>query len=476
MPAPAGSRGLATVLALLLAAPPASAAAPRAVCPGAYADALSAMAPETRARDQAAGERWIHCLRAAAVYEHLAYGRGGRVRRQYFRKVRHGTGFAYATQGGRWYVATNQHVVSFPEVTRGDEIEGVPDGSRKVRESVKIVGSEADPDAPGQVELSTVVEDASLDVAVLASTAPLALAPYRLGRSADLRVGDAVLVRGFPLGAFFAANAGRVIAVDQRDEERGWDHVDFAIDALLNPGNSGSPVLALSCRTGQPEIVGIYHAGYRGAQGLHVVVGIDEVRPVLMGLRPALRRDPPPDAPADPAALRAELARGGPAVMPFGGRAVRVSARGAEVRFALLDEGFPLSGRVELELVERDGAASAVLLPAALGSAEVRWAALAPPTAERAGALRQALWSQLAAVMRYRRAEAGLAVDPARVLADVSARLRDRQDEQSDLLSGVEADADLIVQASTNSETRTAVADPSRGESRARGGASEPGR
>ena len=85
--------------------------------------------------------------------------------------------------------------------------------------------------------------------------------PYRLGRSADLRVGNAMLVRGYPLGAFPASNAGRVIGLGQRDLERGWDHEDFAVDALLNLGSSGSPVLAVSCETGEPEVVGVYHAG-----------------------------------------------------------------------------------------------------------------------------------------------------------------------------------------------------------------------
>src|SRR6266540_6451614 len=105
--------------------------------------------------------------------------------------------------------------------------------------------------------------------------------PYRYGRSPDPRVGDAVLVRGYPLGAFPASNAGHVIGLGQRDLERGWDHEDFAVDALLNLGSSGSPVLAVSCETGEPELVGVYHAGYRGAQGLNVVVAIDQLRPVL---------------------------------------------------------------------------------------------------------------------------------------------------------------------------------------------------
>src|SRR5512138_2265219 len=222
------------------AAPPA-AAPERPLCTGRYADTLAAMSAAARAREARSAADWVYCLRATAVYEHLSYGRGGKLRRQYTTKTRHGTGFAYRRRGGEWLVATNDHVVSFPEVTGdGVDVDGVPAGSRRVREEVRIVANEAEPDGPSQIPLSTVVENEPLDVAVLSSRAPLQTIPYRLGRSEDLRVGNAVLARGFPLGAFAAANAGKVIALGQRDLERGWDHEDFAIDALLNLGSSGS--------------------------------------------------------------------------------------------------------------------------------------------------------------------------------------------------------------------------------------------
>ena len=264
---------------------PAAPARDRPPCTGRYADVLAAMSPAARARESRPSAAYVYCLRATAVYEHLSYGRGGKLHRQYVTKVRHGTGFAYRKRGAEWLVATNLHVVEFPEVTGdGADLEGVPPGSRRVRQEVKIVTNEAEPDGPQQTPLGVVVEDESLDMAVLASRTPLELVPYRLGRSADLRVGNAVLVRGYPLGAFPAANAGRVIGVGQRDLERGWDHEDFAIDALLNLGSSGSPVLAVACDTGEPEIVGVYHAGYRGAQGLNVVIAMDGLRGLLDGL------------------------------------------------------------------------------------------------------------------------------------------------------------------------------------------------
>ncbi len=278
-------------------------------CAGRYADALSAMSAAARSRESRPSADYVYCLRATAVYEEVSYGKGGKLRHTYVTKVRHGTGFAYRKRGAEWLVVTNHHVVEFPEVTGdGVDLDGVPPGARRIRQDVRIVASEAEPDRPDQTELSVVVEDEALDVAVLSSRTPLALAPYRLGRSAELRVGNAVLVRGYPLGAFAAANAGRVIGVGQRDLERAWDHEDFAVDALLNLGSSGSPVLAIACDTGEPEIVGVYHAGYKGAQGLNVVIAIDQLRPLLDRLEaPAL---PPPARPPAAAAAASRAARG----------------------------------------------------------------------------------------------------------------------------------------------------------------------
>ena len=331
---------LAAVLLAPLATRPAQGAPRRPPCTSRYADALSAMIPAARERESRPAADWVYCLRASAVYEHVSYGRGGKLVHAYHTKVRHGTGFAYRQRAGEWLVATNQHVVAFPEVTGdGQDLEGVPAGARRIRSEVRIVTSEAEPDAPEQIVLRTVLSDDALDIAVLATREPLRTIPYRLGRSADLRVGNAVLVRGYPLGAFPASNAGRVIGLGQHDLERGWDHEDFAVDALLNLGSSGSPVLAVSCETGEPEVVGVYHAGYRNAQGLNVVIALDQLRPALDDLRAAQRQAAREPA-ADPAEARAALARGA-VLFPFGGRAVRAERSGDAFRFAVLDERLP---------------------------------------------------------------------------------------------------------------------------------------
>ncbi len=416
---PRAARALVAAALLAPFAPRPAQGASRPPCTGRYADNLSAMIPAARERESRPSADWVYCLRATATYEHVQYRRGGKLVHEYVTKTRHGTGFAFRQRNGEWLVATNQHVVAFPEVTGdGQDLEGVPAGSRRVRVDLRIVANESEPDSPEQVVLRPVVVDEPFDIAVLASRVPLRLVPYRLGRSADLRVGNAVLARGYPLGAFPAANAGRVIGLGQRDVERGWDHEDFAVDALLNLGSSGSPVLAVSCQTGEPELVGVYHAGYRNAQGLNVVIALDQLRGVLEELKAPVRPVAAVDPAGDPAEAHAALARG-PVLFPFGGRAVRAERQGESVRFAVLDPTFPLSNRVELSVVDRGAAADG-----------------------RAAELRSALWDQLALVLRYRAAEGPEALRVAGTRERIAARLQRTEEDQQQLLAAVKAGAD----------------------------------
>src|SRR5438552_9628422 len=102
--------------------------------------------------------------------------------------------------------------------------------------------------------------------------------------------------RRFPRAAFKTTNLGTVISTYDRDDYKQWDHDDFVIDARLSQGNSGSPVLAVSCATGEYELVGIFHAGYSRGSSLNVVVQIDQARDFLTFLKKSTvqRPDAPP--------------------------------------------------------------------------------------------------------------------------------------------------------------------------------------
>ncbi len=401
-------------------------------CTGEYADFFTALRPQARAFEASPQAGYAYLIRAAATYEYIYFGQEGQIRRRYIRHVRHGTGFAYRAAQGQWLLATNEHVARHPEVTEtNNAVEGVPTGSRKVREVLRIVKNESGEDEREQIPLTLVAADGALDVAILASRTPLQVMPYRIGRSSALQVGNAVQVRGYPLGVFAASNTGRVTGLAQRDRERGWNHEDFAVDALLNAGNSGSPVFAISCRTGELELVGIYHAGYRDAQALNVVVSIDQVRD-LFDDPWAPRRLPEEEALPDRSALRQALANSGPMVMPFGDRVVEARADGDAVRFSLFEADWPLGARVHLS-IRSGGAAPSSLSDLRFGRGS-SLDALGSELRQTTLRLEEGLWRQLQAVLGYRAAEALGRPESGDALAAVASRIRGRAEEQREAL------------------------------------------
>jgi hypothetical protein len=253
---------------------------------------------------------------------------------------------ASARQNGDTLLLANDHVAEWPAVTDDDHpVDGVPTGCKRVSDELKIVDNEADAYAPGDIPLQRVVADPTLDVAVLKAHTALQLMPWKIGRSAAVQERNVVEVRGLPLGAFEATNAGKVISAYNHDTQGDWDHVDFVTDALLSPGNSGSPVLAVSCKTGEFELVGIDHACYVDGSALILVVGVDQLR----GLMTTLKRSPRPkdvlprlDASRRAALLAAAQSTPEP-YFPFGplAAAARVRSDGA-VLFEVMPKGFPL--------------------------------------------------------------------------------------------------------------------------------------
>src|SRR5205085_10690045 len=129
-----------------------------------------------------------------------------------------------------------------------------------------------------------------------------------------------------------------------QDREREWDHEDFVVDALLSPGNSGSPVLVVSCQTGEFELVGIYHAAYTGGSALNAVIGIDQVKDLMNTLK---RSRPKAEADALDVAARSRLLTGVRGELepffPFGALPAVARARpdGALI-FEVLGRDFPL--------------------------------------------------------------------------------------------------------------------------------------
>jgi serine protease Do len=313
-------------------------------CPGEYADNLSALAPKVR-RMEAQLSSYTFCIRTTATYECPSYGVEGELVHKRTQVVAHGTAFAYQRAGNGTLLLTNQHVADWPVVTDDDHrAEDVPAGCRRVSEELNIVENEADSYARDDIPLGRVVADSQMDIAILTTPNKLPILPWKIGHSARLRDRNIVDVRGFPLGVFKATNVGKVISAYDHDTYKDWDHDDFVVDALLSPGNSGSPVLAISCKTGEFELVGVYHAGYTRGSALNAVVGIDQLRSFITTLKLPPRRDL--NAQLDVSA-RARLSAAAQNTLqpffPLGALTASVRAREDGVFFfELLNKSFPL--------------------------------------------------------------------------------------------------------------------------------------
>ena len=292
-------------------------------------------------------------MRNTAVYECLSYGPDGGVRHDRRTAVLHGTAFAYRRQATDTLLLTNDHVAAWPAVTDDQHtVEGVPSGCKKIDGDAGAGRRRTRRYGRDDIPVTRVVTDPQLDVAVLKTSAKLTVMPWKVGHDARLRERNVVEVRGFPLGAFRATNAGTVISAHDHDDFGEWDHDDFVVDALLSHGNSGSPVLAVSCATGEYELVGIYHAGYSEGSALNVVVGIDQVRDLMTTLKRT-----PHGHQGDPVVLDASARRlisgaldaDGELFFAFGGQtAVARPGSDDSLLFALFGKEFPQSSEPTL--------------------------------------------------------------------------------------------------------------------------------
>ncbi len=321
------------------------------ICEGEYSDTLQVQSVRTRDLEQGARGQYSYLIRSTAKYECPFFGPDGKLRRRRVQASELGTAFAYEVSGAETYLLTNEHVAVWPEVTDSlHRIEGVADGCKRVEDKLRIVRDERDDFDPGQIALTRVAVDPLLDAAILKAGQRLTVLPYKVGKSAGLRQGNAVAVRGFPLGVMQAVSSGKVVNPYDRDQEQGWDHVDFVVDALLSEGNSGSPVLAASCKSRELELVGVYHAGYKGHGALNVVVGIDQLTDFMKKKRRlprAIASEGSPGAPGlvERGRVKDALAAGTLPLFEFGGLTVRVEINDGVLLYHLYGRQFPLDDR-----------------------------------------------------------------------------------------------------------------------------------
>jgi serine protease Do len=406
------------------------------LCDGEYADTMELLPARLRDIEQGPRSEYTYLVRNAARYECPYFGPDGKLRRRHIEAVEHGTAFAYEVTAGETFLLTNEHVAAFPEVTdAGHRVEGVAEGCKRVLEKLRIVHDERDSYEPGQIALTRVAVDPALDAAILKAGQVLAALPYAVGKSKALRQGNAVQVRGFPLGLMRAVNMGKVVNAYDLDQEQGWNHVDFVIDALLSEGNSGSPVLALSCKSSALELVGVYHAGYRGHSALNVVVGIDQIHELMVKKRRVPRASPdvsPAQVASNRKKLQQSLTAGALPLFEFGGLNILAQSKGDALYYHVYGRDFPMDDRRIAVLEDR---------PAASGVGEVKrvwargesglreWASSELGADERDLLVRtgEAIQMQMLEVLAYRRSLAAQSLPEERKRGRDLARMIDRQ-------------------------------------------------
>ncbi|MCW3098800.1 MAG: mucD 8 [Chthonomonadaceae bacterium] len=132
-----------------------------------------------------------------------------------------------------------------------------------------------------KVAVHVVAVDKEADLAILQSDGPLKLAPLTLGSTDGLLETASVVAFGYPFGTSLAlkdgdypsisVSTGHITALRKIKGEL----ASIQVDASLNPGNSGGPVL-----DAKGEVIGIVRAGIPGS-GINDAIPVASLRALL---------------------------------------------------------------------------------------------------------------------------------------------------------------------------------------------------
>ncbi|MBQ5780671.1 MAG: trypsin-like peptidase domain-containing protein [Spirochaetaceae bacterium] len=179
-------------------------------------------------------------------------------------KVEHGRGFVAQSLGSGFfieksgYIITNYHVI---ESNVNPEYEGVS------RVYIKLSG-----DSETRIPAEVVGWDDFLDLALLKTEVDAPFV-FTLGSSEGLNPGDGVFAIGSPVGLENTVTSGIISRLDSNIFPIG---PVFQVDAAINSGNSGGPLIDSS-----GVVRGIVFAGALEFQGLNFAIPVDYLNEIL---------------------------------------------------------------------------------------------------------------------------------------------------------------------------------------------------
>lgn len=176
----------------------------------------------------------------------------------------HGTGFVVSSIG---QVLTAAHVVDgIARETLGKSYAGEINPKATFSYRGKLASSEA------QLEdMQLDFLDDSRDLAILHFKKRGHFKPLEIASGANLRSPEQILALGFPLTMSSVVPAlGRITGTGQPDGR-------WLIDAPVNPGHSGGPVIRRDGR-----VVGVVHAGIQGATLMNLILPFSPADPLLV--------------------------------------------------------------------------------------------------------------------------------------------------------------------------------------------------
>ena len=182
-------------------------------------------------------------------------------------KIQNGSGYADITLGSgffidkRGYLITNHHVIK-------DLVDPKYEGFARCY--IKLPS-----DMETKIPAKVIGYDAALDLAML----KVELEPqfvFELGSSAELGVGDKVSAIGTPVGLEGTLTSGIISSIDRKLNTIG--NV-FQLDAAVNSGNSGGPLIDEN-----RKVQAVVFAGMLKYQGLNFAIPIEYLRQLLPSL------------------------------------------------------------------------------------------------------------------------------------------------------------------------------------------------